>query len=211
MLSAAHLTDNLHYTLNNTRGIASSMQNICEAYNLPHTVASQIYGISESIILLLKEAEQLVVQIEENETSSSNDIETTSERLALFAQWTNTIAPGRLLGDDEAPSKEFLEYADINDCSLDWVFRGDLKSLFYSGRKPELYRIQERLNILAEVRGVEPIHVTQNDVDYTMSNKDIIRFIVDNDGCFNWLFAGCVKTLLKSFSLSAREDTDQAA
>lgn len=54
------------------------------------------------------------------------------ERLALFAEWTGTTPPARVLidqGDGATFSDEILAYAYRNGLSLDWFWLGDERGL----------------------------------------------------------------------------------
>lgn len=54
------------------------------------------------------------------------------DRLALFAEWTGTTPPQRLLngeGEDRTFTDELLSYCDQNGLSLDWLWLADEKSL----------------------------------------------------------------------------------
>lgn len=54
------------------------------------------------------------------------------DRLALFAEWTNTTPPASILvvqGDSVTFSDELLRYAYLNGLSLDWFWLGDERSL----------------------------------------------------------------------------------
>ncbi|WP_017999959.1 hypothetical protein [Paracoccus sp. N5] len=54
------------------------------------------------------------------------------DRLTLFAEWTGTTPPKRLLngeGEDRTFTDELLVYCDQNGLSLDWLWLADEKSL----------------------------------------------------------------------------------
>lgn len=53
----------------------------------------------------------------------------TMERLGLFAEWTGTTPPEKVLDDDGAPTGQFLAYCRDNGLSLDWLFLGDERGL----------------------------------------------------------------------------------
>ncbi|WP_243613406.1 hypothetical protein [Shimia aestuarii] len=50
------------------------------------------------------------------------------ERLALFAEWTNTTPPERIMdgeGENRTFSQDILVYAKENGLSLDWFWMGN--------------------------------------------------------------------------------------
>lgn len=54
------------------------------------------------------------------------------ERLALFAEWTKTEPPAKILegaGEDRTFTAELLIYADANGMSLDWLWQGNERGL----------------------------------------------------------------------------------
>ncbi|WP_127113065.1 hypothetical protein [Shimia sediminis] len=54
------------------------------------------------------------------------------ERLALFAEWTNTTPPERIVyskGKDQTFSDEIIMYAHTTGMSLDWFWLGDERGL----------------------------------------------------------------------------------
>ena len=53
----------------------------------------------------------------------------TMERLNLFAEWTGTTPPEKVLDDGGAPTDQFLAYCRDNGLSLDWLFLGDERPL----------------------------------------------------------------------------------
>lgn len=57
------------------------------------------------------------------------------DRLALFAEWTGTTPPKRILdgeGDEATFSTEILTYAVQNGLNLDWFWLGDERGLVMS-------------------------------------------------------------------------------
>lgn len=67
--------------------------------------------------------------ISANDTGLSGDA---LDRLALFAEWTGTMPPERILvgaGEDATFSDEMLTYAKAHGLNLDWFVLGDERGL----------------------------------------------------------------------------------
>ncbi|WP_297754647.1 hypothetical protein [uncultured Shimia sp.] len=62
-------------------------------------------------------------------TANTSDLPAGSmERLALFAEWTNTTPPERIMdgeGENRTFSQDILVYAKENGLSLDWFWMGN--------------------------------------------------------------------------------------
>lgn len=62
------------------------------------------------------------------------------ERLALFAEWTGTTPPARILdgeGEERTFSDDILAYADEQGMSLDWFWLGDERGLVMANHNRE--------------------------------------------------------------------------
>ena len=73
----------------------------------------------------------LTVSALHNETEIEmphDEIEATA-RAEFFANTLGLTAPGKLVADDGAPSKELLDFCRKTGMSLDWVFLGDLRPM----------------------------------------------------------------------------------
>ena len=50
-------------------------------------------------------------------------------RVQFFADVVGVEAPARLIGDDEAPTRELLNFCIETGASLDWIFLGDVRAM----------------------------------------------------------------------------------
>ena len=103
----------------------------CNDASAPNDFPTKTAG--ERVMKLSDKRRDIILwALNQMETEDANLPIGSIERLARFAEWTNTTPPEKILedhGDGPTFSDEILTFADNHGLSLDWFWRGDVRSL----------------------------------------------------------------------------------
>lgn len=134
------------------------------------------------------------------------DMTKSEERLNQFCKWVGVKKPETLLADDRAPSSELIDFCKAEDCSLDWIFSGDLEALFRSGRKSTSQQMKTRVNQVARIYGTEPFHLETDEKGEVLLCDGLIEWATSNGLCLNWLFEGGTDRLVKTYANEKKQE-----